>query len=178
MAMNRPRIVSQAEWRGARKALLAEEKEFTRQRDTLNAERRRLPMVRVDKDYVFESPHGPARLVDLFEGRQQLIVYHFMFDPSWDAGCPSCSFLTDNIGLLAHLHARRTTLALVSRAPLAKLESVSKAHGLDDSLVFVVRQRLQLRLPRDDGRARGAGRIPLHGRDDAAGERRSLFHRR
>src|SRR5262245_44062429 len=129
MAMNRPRIVSQAEWRGARKALLAEEKEFTRQRDTLNAERRRLPMVRVDKDYVFESPHGPARLVDLFEGRQQLIVYHFMFDPSWDAGCPSCSFLTDNIGHLAHLHARKTTLALVSRAPLKKIDAYRNRMG-------------------------------------------------
>jgi predicted dithiol-disulfide oxidoreductase (DUF899 family)/ketosteroid isomerase-like protein len=120
--MNRPEIVSRAEWIDARKTLLAREKAFTRQRDTLNAERRRLPMVPVDKDYVFEGPHGPARLLDLFEGRQQLIVYHFMFDPSWDAGCPSCSFLTDNIGHLAHLHARKTTLVLVSRAPLEKIE--------------------------------------------------------
>ena len=127
--MNRPETASRAEWLGARKALLAKEKEFTRQRDTLNAERRRLPMVRVDKDYVFEGPHGPARLLDLFEGREQLIVYHFMFDPRWDAGCPSCSFLTDNIGHLAHLHARKTTLALVSRAPLKKTEAYRKRMG-------------------------------------------------
>jgi predicted dithiol-disulfide oxidoreductase (DUF899 family)/ketosteroid isomerase-like protein len=127
--MNRPGIVSRVEWLGARKALLAKEKEFTRQRDALNAERRRLPMVRVDKDYVFDGPHGPARLLDLFEGRQQLIVYHFMFDPSWDAGCPSCSFLTDNIGHLAHLHARKTTLALVSRAPLTKVEAYRRRMG-------------------------------------------------
>jgi predicted dithiol-disulfide oxidoreductase (DUF899 family)/ketosteroid isomerase-like protein len=127
--MSRPGIVSRVEWLGARKALLAKEKEFTRQRDALNSERRRLPMVRVDQDYVFEGPHGPARLLDLFEGRQQLIVYHFMFDPSWDAGCPSCSFLTDNIGHLAHLHARKTTLALVSRAPLTKVEAYRRRMG-------------------------------------------------
>ena len=127
--MNRPGIASRAEWLAARKALLAKEKEFTRRRDALNAERRRLPMVRVDKDYVFEGPHGSARLLDLFEGRRQLIVYHFMFDPSWDAGCPSCSFLADNIGHLAHLHARRTTLALVSRAPLEKIEAYRRRMG-------------------------------------------------
>jgi uncharacterized protein (TIGR02246 family) len=124
--MNHPELVSRAEWLSARKALLAKEKQFTRERDALNTERRRLPMVRVDKDYVFEGPHGPARLLDLFEGRQQLIVYHFMFDPSWDAGCPSCSFLTDNIGHLAHLHARKTTLALVARTPLEKIEAYRK----------------------------------------------------
>ena len=127
--MNRPGIVSRVEWLAARKALLAKEKEFTRQRDRLNAERRQLPMVRVDKNYVFESPDGPARLLDLFEGRQQLIVYHFMFDPSWDSGCPSCSFLTDNVGDLAHLHARKTTLALVSRAPLKKIEAYRRRMG-------------------------------------------------
>jgi uncharacterized protein (TIGR02246 family) len=127
--MNRPAIASRAEWLAARKALLAKEKELTRRRDALNAERRRLPMVRVDKDYVFEGPHGPAGLPDLFEGRPQLIVYHFMFDPSWDAGCPSCSFLADNIGHLAHLHARRTTLALVSRAPLEKIEAYRRRMG-------------------------------------------------
>jgi predicted dithiol-disulfide oxidoreductase (DUF899 family) len=127
--MNRPGIVSRAEWLGSRKALLAKEKEFTRHRDALNAERRRPPMVRIDKDYVFEGPQGPARLLDLFEGRQQLIVYHFMFDPSWDAGCPSCSLLADNIGDLAHLHARKTTLALVSRAPLKKIEAYWKRMG-------------------------------------------------
>jgi uncharacterized protein (TIGR02246 family) len=127
--MNRPGIVSRSEWLDARKALLVKEKEFTRQRDALNSARRRLPMVRVDKDYVFEGPQGPAKLLDLFEGRQQLVVYHFMFDPSWDAGCPSCSFLVDNIGHLAHLHARKTTLALVSRAPLKKIEAYRKRMG-------------------------------------------------
>jgi predicted dithiol-disulfide oxidoreductase (DUF899 family) len=115
-------IVSREEWLAARKALLAKEKELTRQRDALHAERRRLPMVRVDKPYVFDGPDGPVRLVDLFEGRRQLIVYHFMFDPDWEEGCPSCSLLVDNLGHLAHLHARATTLALVSRAPLDKLE--------------------------------------------------------
>ena len=129
MTVNYPGIVSRAEWLVARKALLAKEKDVSRERDALNAERRRLPMVRVDKDYVFEGPHGPARLIEMFEGRQQLIVYHFMFDPSWDAGCPSCSFLTDNIGHLAHLRARRTTLALVSLAPLGKIEAYRRRMG-------------------------------------------------
>jgi predicted dithiol-disulfide oxidoreductase (DUF899 family) len=129
MAMNHPAIVSRAEWLSARKELLGKEKAFTRQRDALNAERRRLPMVKIDKDYVFEGPNGRATLRDLFEGRQQLIVYHFMFDPGWDAGCPSCSFLTDNIGHLSHLHARKTTLALVSRAPFGKIEAYRKRMG-------------------------------------------------
>lgn len=127
----RLQVVSRDEWLAARKALLAKEKAFTRQRDALNAERRRLPMVRIDKDYRFEGPQGTVSLLDLFEGRRQLIVYHFMFDPNdppagksgepWDEGCSGCSFLVDNIGHLAHLHARDTSLVLVSRAPLAKI---------------------------------------------------------
>lgn len=124
-----PRVASRAEWLAARKALLAKEKDLTRYRDTVNAERRRLPMVRIDKEYVFESPAGRVSLLDLFEGRRQLIIYHFMFDPSWSEGCPSCSFLVDNIGRLAHLHARDTSLALVSRAPLAKIEPFKKRMG-------------------------------------------------
>lgn len=124
-----PRIVPRDEWLAARKALLFKEKEFTRQRDLLNAERRKLPMVKIDKDYVFEGPSGKARLLDLFNGRRQLIVYHFMFDPEWDEGCPSCSFLVDNIGHLSHLHARDTSLALVSRAPLAKLAPFKQRMG-------------------------------------------------
>ena len=120
--MDDPQVVSRKEWLDARKRLLEREKEFTRQRDALNAERRRLPMVEIDKPYVFEATRGHASLLDLFEGRSQLLVYHFMFEPDWDEGCPSCSFLIDNVGHLAHLHARDTTLALVSRAPLAKLE--------------------------------------------------------
>jgi predicted dithiol-disulfide oxidoreductase (DUF899 family) len=120
--MDFPKIVSRAEWLSARKELLAKEKALTRQRDAVNSERRQLPMVRIEKAYVFDGPAGKARLLDLFGERRQLIVYHFMFDPSWDEGCPSCSFLVDNIGHLAHLHARKTSLALVSRAPLAKIE--------------------------------------------------------
>ena len=127
--MDYPKVVSRDEWLVARKDLLAKEKEFTRQRDALNAERRRLPMVKVDKDYVFEGPDGQLRLCDLFDGRRQLIVYHFMFDPSWDEGCPMCSFLVDNIGHLAHLHARDTSLAVVSRAPLAKIQPFKRRMG-------------------------------------------------
>ena len=114
-------IVSREEWRIARQHLLAKEKELTRHRDVLNAECRRLPMVQIDKAYVFAGPNGEANLLDLFEGRRQLIVYHFMFDPNWDEGYPNCPFLVDNIGHLAHLHARNTSLILVSRAPLAKI---------------------------------------------------------
>jgi predicted dithiol-disulfide oxidoreductase (DUF899 family) len=118
-----PRIVSREEWLAARAELLVAEKEATRARDRLNAERRRLPMVRIEKEYAFEGPNGKASLRDLFDGRRQLIVYHFMFDPSWDDGCPSCSYLTDNIpATLAHLHASETSLVLISRAPLAKIE--------------------------------------------------------
>ncbi len=124
-----PTIVSRNEWLAARKELLAREKELTRQRDALNAERRRLPMVRIEKPYVFEGPKGKVGLLDLFDRRRQLIIYHFMFDPSWDEGCPSCSFLVDNIGHLAHLHARDTSLVLVSRAPLAKIEPFRKRMG-------------------------------------------------
>lgn len=133
-----PQIVSRDEWLIARKELLAKEKEFTRLRDALNAERRRLPMTEVVKEYVFEGPAGKAgntgearkaSLLDLFEDRSQLLIYHFMFDPAWDEGCRSCSYLTDNIGHLAHLHARDTSLALVSRAPLAKIEPFRQRMG-------------------------------------------------
>jgi predicted dithiol-disulfide oxidoreductase (DUF899 family) len=122
--MSLPEVVSRDAWLVARKRLLAKEKDLTRRRDALNAERRRLPMVRVEKDYVFTGPEGEARLLDLFEGRRQLIVGHFMFDPRWEDGCSSCSAGADEVsaGLLAHLHARDTTLAYVSRAPLEKLE--------------------------------------------------------
>jgi len=127
--MEDPRVVSRAEWLTARKEFLVREKEFTRQRDALNAGRRGLPMTEVDKEYVFDGPDGKVSLLDLFEGRGQLLIYHFMFDPEWDGGCPSCSFLTDNIGHLAHLHARDTTLALVSRAPLARIEPFRQRMG-------------------------------------------------
>jgi Bacterial protein of unknown function (DUF899) len=94
-----PKVVPRAEWLKERKGLLAKEKALTRQRDAVNAERRRLPMVRMEKDYIFDSPAGKVRLLDLFGEWLQLIVYHFMFDPSWEEGCPSCSLLVDNIGL-------------------------------------------------------------------------------
>jgi len=129
--MSLPQVVSKEEWLAARKELLAEEKAMTRARDTLNTKRRELPMVRIDKDYVFEGPDRKAELLDLFEGRRQLIVQHFMFDPSWDAGCPSCSAAADEIskGLLEHLHARETTLAAVSRAPIDKIERYKASKG-------------------------------------------------
>jgi predicted dithiol-disulfide oxidoreductase (DUF899 family) len=127
--MEMPKVVSQEAWLRARKELLVKEKEWNRQRDALSAERRKLPMVKIENEYVFDGPIGPANLLDLFEGRRQLIVYHFMFDPTWDEGCPSCSFLVDNIGHVDHLHARKTSLALVSRAPLAKIEPYKKRMG-------------------------------------------------
>lgn len=95
--LNLPNVVSREEWRDERKKLLAKEKELTRQRDKLNAERRRLPMVKIEKDYVFEGPDDMLSLLDLFEGRRQLIIYHFMFAPGWDEGCPSCSAWADHI---------------------------------------------------------------------------------
>jgi predicted dithiol-disulfide oxidoreductase (DUF899 family) len=129
--MSLPNAVSRDEWLVARKELLAKEKQLTRQRDALNAERRMLPMVAIEKDYVFEGPNGKASLLDLFEGRRQLIVGHFMFDPSWEDGCPSCSAGADEVskGLLEHLHARETTLAYVSRAPLDKIERYKTKKG-------------------------------------------------
>src|SRR5467141_175979 len=115
-------IVSEAEWLVARKDLLTREKEFTRQRDALSAARRSLPMVKIDKDYVFEGPDGKETLADLFDGRSQLIVYHFMFGPDWNEGCPSCSFNMDHTGgALVHLAQRDVSFAAVSRAPLSKI---------------------------------------------------------
>jgi predicted dithiol-disulfide oxidoreductase (DUF899 family) len=109
--------------------MLTKEKEATRARDALAAERRRLPMVQIDKDYAFEGTDGTVSLRDLFDGRRQLIVYHFMFDPDWDEGCSGCSMFTDTIGQLAHLHARDTSLVLVSRAPLAKITAFKRRMG-------------------------------------------------
>ncbi|HEX7241928.1 MAG TPA: DUF899 domain-containing protein, partial [Longimicrobiaceae bacterium] len=117
-----PKTVSRDEWLAARRELLAKEKEATRARDALNVERRALPMVEVEKEYVFEGPDGRTTLLDLFDGRTQLLVYHFMFDPEWEEGCSGCSHVADNLPHLAHLHARDTTMVLVSRAPLARIE--------------------------------------------------------
>jgi predicted dithiol-disulfide oxidoreductase (DUF899 family) len=127
--MSLPPVVSQADWEAARRALLAKEKEATRARDALAAERRRLPRVRIEKQYVFDGPGGKARLLDLFEGRRQLLLYHFMFGPNQDVGCDGCSMFVDQIGHLAHLHARDASFALVSRAPIAKIEAYRQRMG-------------------------------------------------
>lgn len=119
--MSLPEIVPREQWHAAREELLAKEKAATRARDALNAERRRLPMVEIDQEYVFEGGDGKATLPDLFEGRPQLVIYHFMFAPEWDAGCRSCSGFLDQIGHLAHLKVRGTTFAAVSRAPYTKI---------------------------------------------------------
>jgi predicted dithiol-disulfide oxidoreductase (DUF899 family) len=129
--MSLPHVVSREEWLAARKELLDEEKELTRRRDALCARRRRMPMVEIEKDYAFTGPDGGASLLDLFDGHRQLIVVHFMFDPSWDEGCSSCTAGSEEIsdGLLEHLHARDTRLVAVSRAPTEKLEGYRAARG-------------------------------------------------
>src|SRR5712691_10931976 len=128
--MERPRIVSEAEWLAARKQHLTKEKEFTQLRDQLSAERRKLPWVKVEKPYVFDGPNGKETLADLFDGRSQLIVYHFMFGPGWEEGCRSCSFLADHIdGALVHLAHRDVTLVAVSRAPLPQIEAFKQRMG-------------------------------------------------
>jgi predicted dithiol-disulfide oxidoreductase (DUF899 family) len=120
--MKTNRIVSRDEWLSARKQLLSREKELTRLRDELARQRRELPWVKVEKRYQFEGTRGKLTLADLFAGRSQLVIYHFMFAPDWNEGCPSCSFVSDHVdGTLAHLAARDVTLTVVSRAPLAKL---------------------------------------------------------
>ena len=131
--MSLPQVATRAEWLVARRELLAIEKELTRQRDALNVERRNLPMVEVEKDYGFDGPNGTVSLIDLFEGRAQLIIYHFMFHPEWEEGCSSCTAGTDEIsvGFLEHLHTRDTTFAIVSRAPLSKLERWKAKRGWD-----------------------------------------------
>ena len=122
--------VSREEWLEARRALLLREKEATHLRDKVNAERMALPWVKVDKDYMFDTPQGPKSLADLFDGRSQLMVYHFMFGPEWEAGCPGCSFLADHLdGTLPHLNHHDVTLVSVARAPLAKIEAYKKRMG-------------------------------------------------
>ena len=131
--MSLPEIVTRDEWLAARRALLEQEKELTRRRDALSAERRRLPMVEVTEAYRFTGPQGEVGLADLFDGRQQLIVYHFMFGADWEEGCPSCTAGIDELspGFLEHLHTRDTSFALVSRAPLEKLEAWKAQKGWD-----------------------------------------------
>src|ERR671936_3199060 len=124
------RMVDHDEWLAERKRLLAEEKEFTRRRDELSRRRRELPWERIEKEYVFEGAHGRHTLSELFDGRSQLVVYHFMFDPEWDEGCKSCSFWADNFDPnVVHLKARDVTMVAVSRAPYEKLAAYKERMG-------------------------------------------------
>ena len=138
------KVVSQNEWLAARKALLAKEKEFTKARDQLSAARRALPWVKVEKNYVFEGPDGRETLADLFAGRSQLIVYHFMLGPGWVQGCPSCSFLADHFdgARRSPRPARRDVRRRVARAA-RRNRGLQKAHGMEIQMGVVVRQRLQ-----------------------------------
>ncbi len=153
------------EWLAARLELLKAEKELTRRSDELARRRQELPWVRIDKEYRFETDEGSASLADLFRGRSQLLVYHFMFGPDYTAGCPSCSAIADGFdGFVVHLANHDVTLSAVSRAPLAKLQAYKRRMGWTLSLGVLVRQRLQLRLQRLVHRgatARGDRRIQL-----------------
>ncbi len=126
-----PPIVSRADWDTARAELLVLEKELIRAKDAISAARRRLPMVEIDAPYVFEHESGPLTLADLFDGRSQLIVQHFMYAPDWDEGCAGCSMMADHIGPLSHLHAKDTSFVLVSRAPVGKLVAFKDRMGWD-----------------------------------------------
>jgi predicted dithiol-disulfide oxidoreductase (DUF899 family) len=126
-----PKIASRKEWLAARKKHLLHEKKLTKEKDNVNAERRRLPMVKLEKEYVFDGPEGKRSLRDLFENHRQLIVYHFMFDPEWEKGCPGCTSYVDALGDLSMLHDRDTNFVLISRAPLAKLEAYKALKGWD-----------------------------------------------
>ena len=128
--MTRQPIVSREKWVEARKALLAREKEITREHDKLARQRRELPWVKVEEKYVFDSPAGKVTLADLFKGKSQLFVYHFMFGPEWKEGCPSCSYVCDHLnGAVPHLAARDTSLVMISRAPIDKIEPFKKRMG-------------------------------------------------
>jgi predicted dithiol-disulfide oxidoreductase (DUF899 family) len=126
-----PPVVSREEWLKERKKLLTDEKELIRHYDQVNAERRRLPMVKLEKDYVFDGAKGKTTLSDLFEGRRQLIVYHFMFHPAWDKGCSGCTGYVDALGDLSLLNKNDTTFVVISRAPLAKLDAYKAQKGWD-----------------------------------------------
>src|SRR6202521_5232196 len=128
--IERPKVVSETEWLAARKELLRKEKELTRLRDELGRQRRELPWVRVEREYTFDGPRGNQKLAELFDGRSQLVVYHFMFGPEWQEGCPSCSFNMDHTdGATVHLAQRDVSFAAISRAPLAKIEAFKNRMG-------------------------------------------------
>jgi predicted dithiol-disulfide oxidoreductase (DUF899 family) len=124
-----PEVVSEEEWKAALESVREKEKANLREGDAIAAERRRLPMVAIEKDYVFDGPQGKVGLLDIFEGRPQLVLYHFMYGPSADHGCDGCAMFVDNLGHSAHLRARDTSIALVSRAPLPKLEAFKQRMG-------------------------------------------------
>ncbi len=130
-----PPIVTESEWKAERIKLLAEEKRHTDEYDRINAQRRRLPMVKVEKSYSFDGPNGKESLLELFEGKQQLIVYHFMFEPEWEEGCPGCTSFVDALGDLSMLPERNTSFVLVSRAPLSKLDEYKAKRGWNQKWV-------------------------------------------
>jgi predicted dithiol-disulfide oxidoreductase (DUF899 family) len=133
------KAVSQKEWIAAGKKLLAKEKRFSKARDEMNRERRKLPWVKIEKDYVFRGPKGKVTLGDLFDGKSQLIIYHFMFGPGWGDGCPHCSFWADHYDSVNHhIGQRDTAFVVVSRAPLKEIAPFKKAHGLEVQLGFLV----------------------------------------
>jgi predicted dithiol-disulfide oxidoreductase (DUF899 family) len=139
------RVVSETEWLDRRRDLLVKEKEFTRLRDELSQQRRMLPWVKVQKQYVFDSQKGSETLVELFDGRSQLIIYQFMFDPSWEEGCKHCSFWADHFdGIGIHLNHRDVTMVAISRAPLSKIESFKKRMGWNFQVGLLLSHRFQL----------------------------------
>ena len=146
--MQNHKVVSSEEWLIARQQHLTKEKEFTRLRDQLSQERRDLPWVKVDKAYIFDGPNGKESLSEVFAGRSQLLVYHFMFGPEWSEGCKSCSFWADNFNsIILHLNQRDATMVAISRAA-RKTARLSAARGVDVQEALVVRERLQSRLSR------------------------------
>jgi predicted dithiol-disulfide oxidoreductase (DUF899 family) len=155
------KVVSRDEWLIARKAHLAHEKEFTKSRDRVSAERRALPWVKIDKNYVFDGPDGKQSLSDLFDGRSQLIVYHFMLTPGSDHVCPGCSFLSDHVDAARmHFEHNDVSFAAISRAPYSQIEPVRKRMGW--RFRWLSSHRFQLRLPCHARRSRCARRVQLH----------------
>ena len=157
--IQRPEIVGEAEWRAAHEALLAKEKAATRARDALAAERRRQPMVEIPSGFEFDGPHGRVGFLDLFEGRPQLIAYHFMFEPGGEP-CGGCSMFTDQVSHLAHFHARDTSFALVSPAPQGEIAPFKARMGWDGALVLDRRRRLPGGVRDRRRRLRAAGLPP------------------